>query len=159
MFIVGTCNPRGEPNTYNGLYLTEGELQDIVHKKKMNGLPVKTEHGGEDVGQVVSSFLNDNRELQCVIELNKQSIAGSLAQGFVWDNVARDLSLGYVVDVKQSGQKLQAAGKEIMEVSLVRKGARSNCHITMCQTDNNLFIKQQHMPKKQTCFEPYFSLT
>lgn len=153
MFVVGTCNPAGEADSYNGLYLTDKEIENLVKTKKMQNIPVKTEHCGKTVGHVISAFLNDNRELKCVLEIDENSVEGSLAGGFVWDNIAQDLSLGYVVDVKQSGTKLEAQDKQILEVSLVRKGARKGCHITMCERDDRVFIR------KTNCFEPYFNLS
>ena len=153
MFIVGTCNPRGEQNSYNGLYLTDKEIEDVVTKKKMQGIPVKSEHCGKDIGRVISKFMNDKRELQCLLEIDDKTVEGSVAGGFVWDNIAKDLSLGYVVDVKQTGTHLKAKEKQILEVSLVRKGARQGCHITMCEKDNRMFVR------KPSCFEPFFDMS
>jgi len=45
------------------------------------------------------------------------------------------LSLGYTVDIRNHADKLQAAEKKIIEVSIVRKGARSGCHITAYEND------------------------
>lgn len=155
MFVIGTCNPRGESNTYNGLYLTDAEIENVVKDKKMQGIPVKSEHCGATVGTVISSFLNENRELKCLLEIENKSVEGSLAEGFVWDNIAQDLSLGYVVDVQQSGSRLKAGQKQILEVSLVRQGARKGCHITTCERDNNVYMRQN---AHTSCFEPYFDL-
>ena len=46
------------------------------------------------------------------------------------DGIAPELSLGYSVDVAHTGQKLQAGSKRVLEVSLVRKGAREACFVT-----------------------------
>ena len=154
MFLIGTCNPRGENNDYNGLYFTDAELETVIKEKKMHNLPVKSEHCGSNIGHVIGTFMNENRELRCIIEIDESSVEGSLAKGFVMDNIAKDLSLGYTVDIQQSGQKLKACEKQILEVSLVRKGAREGCHITMCENDNKLYTRTT----QQTCFEPYFSL-
>ncbi len=62
MLIMGVCNPTGEDDTYNGLYMTATELSDIVRDNKMRNLPVKTEHAGSEVGHVVTSFLERERE-------------------------------------------------------------------------------------------------
>ena len=137
MLVLGTCNPRGEGATYNGLYLRQAELEDMVATRAMVDVPVKTEHSGASVGRVVSAFVDTSGALQCVMELDESSVVGSLAGGFVRDQVAAELSLGYVVDVQHSsdgrGKRLQAGAKKVLEVSLVRKGARDGCHITAYQ--------------------------
>ena len=135
MLIMGVCNPAGEADTYNGLYMTAAELSEIVRDSKMHNLPVKTEHGGSDVGHVVTSFLDADGNLNCVMELGKTSLPACLAQGFVRDGLALDLSLGYTVDIQNTDSKLQAKEKKLVEVSLVRKGARRGCHITAFQED------------------------
>ena len=141
MFILGTCNPRGEKDGYNGLYLTEQEIKDVVKNESMKGIPVKTEHGGEDIGTVISSFLTDDNELQCVLEIDDDNIEGSIVGDCIKNNIAQDLSLGYSVDIQNTGNKLKAQEKKIHEVSVVRKGARKNCHILVYEKDDKMFAK------------------
>ncbi len=129
------CNPTGEEDSYNGLYMTATELSEIVRDSKMRNLPVKTEHGGSDVGHVVTSFLDAGGNLSCVMQLGTSSVATALAQDFVSDGLALDLSLGYTVDIQNTDRKLQSKEKKLVEVSLVRKGARRGCHITVFQED------------------------
>ena len=135
MLLMGICNPTGEKDTYNGLYLTESELSRVVRDSKMRGIPVKTEHSGSEVGRVLTSFLDADGNLNCVMELGKTSLPACLAQGFVRDGLALDLSLGYTVDIQNTDNNLQAMEKKIVEVSLVRKGARKGCHITAYQDE------------------------
>ena len=135
MLLMGICNPTGEKDTYNGLYMTESELSRVVHDSKMRGIPVKTEHAGSEVGRVLTSFLDANGNLNCIMELSKSSLPACLAQGFVCDGLALDLSLGYTVDIQNTENNLQAMQKKIVEVSLVRKGARRGCHITAYQDE------------------------
>jgi hypothetical protein len=135
MLLMGICNPTGEKDTYNGLYMTESELSRVVHDSKMRGIPVKTEHSGSEVGRVLTSFLDAHGNLNCVMELSKSSLPACLAQGFVRDGLALDLSLGYTVDIQNTDNNLQAIEKRIVEVSLVRKGARKGCHITAYQDE------------------------
>ena len=52
------------------------------------------------------------------------------------DGIAADLSLGYSVDVRhsaQAGAPLQAGTKQVLEISLVRRGARRGCHVLAYQ--------------------------
>jgi hypothetical protein len=135
MLLVGVCNPTGEADTYNGLYMTQAELARVVSDSKMRGIPVKTEHSGSEVGRVLTSFLDADGKLNCVMELSKSSLPACLAQGFVRDGLALDLSLGYTVDIQNTDNNLQAIEKKIVEVSLVRKGARKGCHITAYQDE------------------------
>lgn len=140
MLIVGVCNPTGEDDTYNGLYMTATELSEIVRDNKMRNLPVKTEHAGSPVGHVITSFLDASGNLNCVMQLSTASVPASLAQGFVRDGLALDLSLGYTVDIQNTDSKLRAKEKKIIEVSLVRKGARRGCHITAYQEDGKQLV-------------------
>ena len=142
MLVMGVCNPAGERNTYNGLYFTGGELEDLVHSGELLGRPVKAEHKGDALGQIVSSFVDSHGKLNCVMKLNG-SLEGSIAAGLVRDGIASELSLGYSVDVAhlQNGRQLQAGKKQVLEVSLVRKGARDACYVTAFEDEG-----------KATCF-------
>jgi hypothetical protein len=144
MLLMGVYNPTGEQDTYNGLYLTQSEISRVVSDNKMRGIPVKTEHAGSEVGRVLTSFVDDKGNLNCIMELNQSSLAACLVQGFVRDGLALDLSLGYTVDIQNTDNNLQAMEKKIVEVSLVRKGARSGCHITAYQEEGrNVVFKNQ----------------
>jgi hypothetical protein len=144
MLLVGVCNPAGEADTYNGLYMTQSELARVVSGSKMRGIPVKTEHAGSAVGRVLTSFLDAGGNLHCVMELGAASLPACLAQGFVRDGLALDLSLGYTVDIQNTDSKLQAKEKKIVEVSLVRKGARRGCHITAYQEEGQHVVFRNH---------------
>ena len=76
---MGVCNPTGEKDSYNGLYLTESELSRVVSDSKMRDIPVKTEHAGSEVGRVLTSFLDTDGNLNCVMELSKASLPACLA--------------------------------------------------------------------------------
>jgi len=136
MLLLGTCNPRGERATYNGLYYTENELAAMVSSGALCGVPIKTEHTGASLGTVVSGFLDDSGALQCVMEVDESTVEGCIASGFVRDGVAADLSLGYTVDVQHTQDRLKAGEKRMLEISIVRKGAREGCHISAYQDAN-----------------------
>ena len=143
MLLLGTCNPQGEQSTYNGLYLKQEEMQQMYEENALQNLPVKQEHTGENVGRVVSSFIDNNNKLQCVLEIDESNFAGSLAAGFVRDNIAKELSLGYVVDVQNSDNELKAINKKVLEISLVRKGAREHCQIHAYESENRDLVWKQ----------------
>jgi hypothetical protein len=144
MLVTGCANPAGESaaDGYNGLYFTDAELQTIVGERKMHGCPVKAEHGGAELGRVVSSYVDGAGRLQCVMHIDERSVEGAIAAGLVRDGIAKELSLGYSVDVAHSsaegaagGRGLQAQTKQILEVSLVRKGARDACFVLAYEDD------------------------
>jgi hypothetical protein len=146
---MGICNPTGEDDTYNGLYLTRNELKNVVSSQSMMNLPVKTEHAGSTVGKVVSSCLDDQGLLQCVMKIETESLSADLVRGFIRKGIAADLSLGYTVDIKNHDNKLKAAEKTILEVSLVRKGARNGCHIIAYEDDSkNVVFKDANVWKE-----------
>ena len=139
MLVMGVCNPPGEGERYNGLWYKQEELEEVVRRKLVHGLPVKTEHSGVDVGRVVSGFLGPDGALRCVVEVDEASLEGAVASGFVRDGIAADFSLGYAVDVRHSeeqGGVLRACEKRLLEISLVRKGARSGCNIAVIQENS-----------------------
>lgn len=136
MLVVGVYNPAGEADGYNGLYLTQNELRSVVSNGSMRDLPVMAEHSGSAVGSVISAFIDANGQLNCVMHLEKDSLSADLTREFIRKGIAADLSLGYTVDIKNHDSKLHAAAKKIVEVSIVRKGAREGCHITAYENDS-----------------------
>jgi hypothetical protein len=58
MLVYGTCNPEGYGDSnYEGLYLTDADIKQIT--PQMQGIPVKIEHRGVDVGQVVTAWMHE----------------------------------------------------------------------------------------------------
>jgi hypothetical protein len=150
MLVTGCVNPAGESAEagYNGLYFTDAELETIVSKRTMLGCPVKAEHGGAALGSVVSSYVDDLGKLHCVMNIDERSVEGAIAAGLVRDGIAKELSLGYSVDVAHSadGDSI-AKDKTILEVSLVRKGARDSCHVVAFEDAlGTQFTRRQQAP-------------
>jgi hypothetical protein len=140
MLVMGVCNPAGEDQEYNGLYFTDSELRELVCSGALWNVPVKDEHRGEELGTVVSSFVDAGGKLNCVMRINDDTVEGTIAGGLVKDGIARELSLGYSVDVAHSENKLVAQAKKVLEISLVRKGARDACYVTAFEEEG----KQTH---------------
>ena len=130
LILTGTANPEGEENAYNGLYMTKGDISDAVRDNAMDGLPVKIEHKGVAVGKVITSWIN-NGKMDLLIDVDEGIFEGNIVSRFVRDGVVNDLSLGYNVGLQFSEQSktFVAAKKTYNEVSIVRTGARSGCHI------------------------------
>jgi hypothetical protein len=144
--LLGVCNPRGESNTYNGLYFTRAELMEIVHTRSLCGTPVKIEHSGAPVGEIISAYLDDSEALNCVMHIPEDNYRADILAGFVRDGVALDLSMGYTIDVRHAQNRTGyvAGRKNTVEVSVVRKGARDGCHIVAYETPQS----QIHFPGK-----------
>lgn len=132
MLLHGVANPVGEDSGYNGLYYTKPELESLAHNLFENTdvvIPVKAEHTGQPIGHVVSGFIGDNGCLNCVLKIDDSSVDGAIAAGLVRNGIASELSLGYAVDVHHSDDKYEAKKKTLLEISLVRKGARQHCYV------------------------------
>jgi hypothetical protein len=127
MLVWGTVNPVGEKNNYKGFYLTRDDVRDCT--SDIIGKPVKIEHKGTNVGHVVSAWQNTKGQMDCLLELKQDNLEGAVISQFVDQGVCKELSLGYMVDVQNSKGSISAVKKHVVEVSIVKKGARANCHI------------------------------
>eukprot|EP00961_Rhodomonas_salina_P138395 1861441-Rhodomonas_salina.5 len=127
MLVWGTANPEGLPYEYNGFFFREHELLDAV--SSMINIPVKIEHKGDNVGKVVSAWIN-NGKMDLLLDVDQRILEGSVISKLIKTGSCKDLSLGYTVQMSASkdGPNL-ISNKKITEVSLVRKGARDKCHI------------------------------
>lgn len=132
--VWGTANPEGLRDTYRGLYLNTQDISSMiqqVNEANQRGapIPVKLEHAGVDMGRVVSAWENKGM-MECVLEINEKVLEGSIGAQFLRSGICKDLSLGYTVEMEQSGSgKLQSRRKKLNEVSVVVKGARRNCNV------------------------------
>lgn len=129
MYAWGTVNPSGEPDSHRGVLLRERDIEDIAASGALIGKPVKIEHMGDNVGEVVSAWRHGNR-LDCVLRIDRSNIEGVFAQSFVKSGLCGELSLGYNISMRHSADGGVEGGlKEVLEVSLVKKGARHECFI------------------------------
>jgi hypothetical protein len=129
MLVYGTCNPAGESDAHTGVYLRKSDISRLVQSGALLELPVKIEHTGIAVGQVVSAWEHADR-LDCVFRINDDSIDSIFAQEFVKNKRCPELSLSYNVTMQHSKEGVLSGGsKEMIEVSIVKHGARDNCKI------------------------------
>lgn len=128
MLVFGTANPEGISNSaYKGVYLTEQDLQNLL--PDINGVGVKVEHKGPDIGKVVSSWIHNGR-LDVVMEIDEKILQGAFAKSFIENGLCKELSLGYSAEMQCSkAEGLVVKKKKVLEVSVVKKGARHNCQI------------------------------
>lgn len=139
------------------MFLKDSELRALA--PTLRGVPVKCEHAGIAVGRIASAFVDEDGRLNTIMKLDESSFAGRMASSFVSNGTAGELSLGYTVDVKQSltsCEKVEAQEKKVLEVSLVKKGARDNCNI-LAMEKHGLFLRSagqenatEGVEKKQT---------
>jgi hypothetical protein len=131
MLVWGTVNPSGESDDgYRGFYLTHGDIRRCVDSREIIDKPVKIEHKGADIGRVVSAWCNAAGQMDCLLEVHdNKSLEGAVIAQFVGQGLCKELSLGYLVDVQNSARGVCASNKRIIEVSIVKKGARDRCYI------------------------------
>jgi hypothetical protein len=140
MLIWGTANPTGEcDETYHGVYLQHKDIDAFVHE--ICNKPVKVEHAGDPVGKVVHAWKNAQSGLDCIMEVDETNLNGAIISSLVDHQCAKELSLGYRVRLNMSGTEKPATNskvcleKEVMEVSIVKRGMRPNCKIHgFCRT-------------------------
>ena len=129
MLVFGTCNPAGEKSSHQGVYPRKDDISSLVKSGAMINLPVKIEHMGASVGKVISAWEHGDR-LDCVFRIDNTSIDGIFAQEFVKSRKCPELSLSYAVTMQNSTEGFLTGGmKDLIEVSIVRSGARDNCLI------------------------------
>jgi hypothetical protein len=155
MFIWGTANPAGLADGYNGLFLTTQDIEGVVRDNSMDGLPVKIEHKGIDVGKVVTAWHNTGK-LDILIEVDEKIFEGDCVGRFVRNQVCKDLSIGYNVALQfsDSTQKYEPMKKTFNEVSIVRSGARDQCHIHGYTVDDKAAKKHKYNDEFTSFFPP-----
>jgi len=130
MLVWGTANPCGESNeTYKGLYLRDRDIDAFI--QEMKDKPVKVEHTGPEVGKVVHAWKNSNQGLDCILQIDQSnSLDGSVITSLIQNKCANELSLGYRVRMDMSSESSRGhLEKEIVEVSIVKRGMRPDCKI------------------------------
>jgi hypothetical protein len=132
--LWGTANPEGLKDSYRGVYLNTSDIRSMVEQVAQanaqgSSIPVKLEHSGISLGRVVSAW-ESRGTLECVLEINERVLEGSIGAEFVRSGICKDLSLGYTVEMAQSGTgQVHARRKKLNEISIVVKGARQKCNV------------------------------
>lgn len=133
MLVWGVSNPEGVDNE-SSVYLTKSDIKDMIEQvesanNRGEPIPVKIEHKGVALGRVVSAW-EHNGELQCILKIDENVFEGSIGSEFIKQGITKDLSLGYEVSFQNSKNKsITVKKKWLKEISIVKKGARRNCHI------------------------------
>jgi hypothetical protein len=128
LLLYGTVNPQPESDSHDGVYLRRDDMREIYEQGSLLNKPVLIEHTGDAIGSVVAAWIYKDR-LDCVLKVKDDSIEGVVAQRYLQTSPA-ELSLSYNVLMRHSADgKIAPGKKEMLEVSIVRKGARPNCHV------------------------------
>jgi hypothetical protein len=127
MLLWGTVNPDGEDDAHTGVLLRQKDIGEIASSASLVGKPVKLEHKGDAVGHVVSAWQHGNR-LDCVLQIDN-NVQGLFAQNFVSSGRCKELSLGYTIEMQHSDGQIKGGNKQVVEISIVKKGARHECDI------------------------------
>lgn len=104
--------------------MNKNDIQQILQNSDLIGKPVLLEHGGDKIGEIISAWEYQGK-LDILVELPEDEFRSRVAGSFVATQCLKDFSLGYMLQM--SGN--ESIGKKVVEVSLVKKGARPNCHI------------------------------
>lgn len=129
MKLWGTVWPDGESDEYTGYYLRKSDIEKCVQNNELVGKPVKVEHRGDPIGNVVSVWKHNDR-MDCVLDVNEALLEGAIAKRFIETGTCPDLSIQYRINMKNSiDGKSEESNKDYVEVSIVRQGARANCKI------------------------------
>lgn len=68
--------------------------------------------------------------MDVLMEINDSHLEGALGKEFIVRGICPELSLGYNVTMSKSPAGfLRASNKRVVELSIVRKGARDGCFI------------------------------
>ena len=108
------------------------------------GVPVKIEHRGVNVGKVVSAWTHEGR-MDVLMEIEDTHLEGALGKEFIRRGLCPELSLGYNVTMSKSPAGfLRATNKRVVELSIVKQGARAGCKIRAFTNNNS------HHPSHRT---------
>jgi hypothetical protein len=133
MLIAGIVNP--PPITdpaYTGVYLSEKDDMPAQARALANK-PLRVEHGDVEVGRVLNGWQDKRTGALCALaEIDVSKLPGALAAAAVTQGRFGQFSLGYSTRITQSATRtMVASDKRILELSLVKQGARPNCHIAV----------------------------
>ena len=82
------------------------------------------------MGRVIHAWKNNTKGLDCILQIDQTgSLDGSVIASLVNEKCARELSLGYRVRMDMSDASSAHLEKEVVEVSIVKRGMRPDCRI------------------------------
>ncbi len=132
MLVCGQVNPPPLGDGYNGFYFSESD--DLAGKAKtLKGTPLRVEHNDKThVGQVLQGWTDASTgAMWALAEIDTSNLPGAVTAAAVERGVFGEFSLGYTAKMNRNiiTGKLNVQDKQIMELSIVKKGAREGCLI------------------------------
>ena len=138
MLVCGQVNPPPVSSTgYSGVYFSEKD--DMQGKAKaLKGTPLRVEHDDKmHVGRVLNGWTDATTgAMWALAEIDTQQLGGAMTAAAVEKGHFGEFSLGYVTKMQRNGEGVNATDKRIVELSIVKKGAREGCKIHM-RADGN----------------------
>ena len=133
MLVCGQINP--PPITapeYVGMYFsTKDDLPAKV--KSLSGIPLRVEHNGTiQVGHVLQGWTDSaTGSAWALAEIDVSSVPGAVTAAAISQGAFGEFSLGYSSKVRRNPDtgRLEASDKHIVELSVVKHGARPGCKI------------------------------
>ena len=129
MLVCGQVNPPPMKHGYAGVYF--GENDNMSEKAQtLKGIPLRVEHNTQ-VGNVITGWVSSDGALWALAEIDTSRLPGAFTASAVEKGKFKEFSLGYRTKMKKDPKsgKIVVGKKDILEVSIVRKGARENCKI------------------------------
>ena len=133
LLIAGQVNPPpiGDAN-YAGVYLShKDDVPAMV--RSLAGAPLRVEHNDSAlVGRVVNGWTDAcTGALWALAEVDVSNVPGAIAAAAVERGAFREFSLGYTSKVGRNPDtgRVEASDKRIVELSIVKTGARPGCVI------------------------------
>jgi hypothetical protein len=131
MLVCGQVNPPPIGNGYNGVYFSEND--DLSGKaNSLKGTPLRVEHNDKThVGQVIQGWTDSRGAMWALAEIDTSNLSGALTAAAVEHGRLGEFSLGYVAKMQKDKftGKIEVQDKRIIELSIVKKGAREGCTI------------------------------
>ena len=148
MLVAGIVNPPpvADPS-YAGVYFAERDDMPAQARALANK-PLRVEHGDVEVGRVLNGWQDKRTGALCALaEIDVSKLPGALAATAVTKGRFGQFSLGYSSRlVRQERGHVVATDKRVLELSLVKQGARPNCHIAAHTAAHPYLPRPQHAP-------------
>lgn len=130
MLVCGRVNP--PPVEKNGVFFgVQDNFQDKA--KSLKGLPLQVEHNSKcRVGKVISGWVSpEDGAMWALAEINTCELGGAVAAAAVEKGCFNEFSLGYKAQMFRNPMSgsIEVGNKDILELSIVKKGARDGCKI------------------------------
>ena len=133
--LVACCHPKGEANSYDGMFFRKNELASLA--ASLENKPLLYNHDRSMVlGKVVlawvsapSKRLQNEKRVFVLCQIDDNSVTGWLAKRGIEKRKLRDVSIGHTCIIDTSSRVDRVEHKAVTELSICREGAREKTHI------------------------------